>query len=139
MSKLEEFGKKFIASGDLEKEELEELLTGLDGWFQVSPENGYVKINEKFALSDKTKLHLILTARYLVNKLQNKLGQGNPVKDSMTIDELATNLRLSKKEVSRRISDLRISKRVEDVERGEIRVTSYAIRGLIEELDKKRK
>jgi hypothetical protein len=139
MSNLEELGKKFIASGDLEKEELEELLNGLDGWFQVSPEDGYVKINEKFALSDKTKLHLILTARYLVNKLQNKLGQVNPVKESMTLDELASNLRISKKEVSRRISDLRISKRVEDVERGEIRVTPYSIKVLIEELNKKRR
>ena len=139
MTTLEEFEKKLAPSIDLEKTDLETMLSGIDGLVQVSPQDGYVKITGDRKLSTRQKIHLAVSARYLVNQLQSKLGRDNPVKPTMTMEELAGILRIDSEDVRKRVSDLKLVHSLNVSNKGEISVTPHSIMELIKELKQKKK
>lgn len=137
MTSLDELEKKLIKSDNLELEELEHLISGVSQYCVLSS-SGFPRIEKvgKLELSDRDKIHLVLSARYLANKLQQVMKKEQTVSASMTNVELSEALRMRIKTVNARVSDLRKDGYVSDVGKATYSVLPHSIDSLIQKLDK---
>ena len=82
-------------------------------------------------VTDKERIHLILSARYLLNHLQLKIGRTEPISAEVTLNEISKFLKKSQKSVSARVSELKDDNAIESPSKGVYRVKPHTIDGLI--------
>lgn len=135
MSSLEDWEKKLIKSENLEQKELETYLSGITRHCTLSTD-GFVLINPDFdkSLTNKDKVHLILSARFIAHELQTALGRDSPISETVDSQELARMLLLDKGIVQARVSDLKKERKVTDVSKGVYKATLQGIKPLLENL-----
>ena len=137
MSNLEDFEKKLFTTSDLEEEQLKNLVAKISDFATVSAD-GFVTLKniDGKKVTDKERIHLILSARYLLNMLQVKIGRENPIKADVTLAEISKFLRKPQKSISARVSELREDNVIDSPSKGVYRVKLHTIDGLIEKLNK---
>lgn len=140
MSNLEDFEKKLFTTNDLEEEELKKLILKISEFATVSADSFVtLKSLDSKKVSDKERIHIVLSARLLLNMLQVKIGRENPVKADVTLDELSRFLRKPQKSISARVSELKEENAIDSPRKGVYRVRLHTIDGLIEKLNKIKK
>lgn len=139
MSKLEDFNKTLTATGDLEREELEENLAEIQDLVKIDPNNGFVRIIGKENYSDKQKIQLIAVSRLLYNHLQIHLKNENTVDASVSVDDLENMLKINRRSLTNRIGELRDSGQLVDSGKGSVKATSHTIKPFLKGLKKGKK
>ena len=106
VTSLEEWEKKLVKNEDIETEDLESLLSGISKACELS-QDGYVRIKPDIVkkLSDREQIHLVLSARFIVNKLQTRLNREGVISASVSNEELARILRMKQSSVNSRVSE----------------------------------
>jgi hypothetical protein len=137
MVSLVDLEKKLVKSENLELQELDTLVTGVSRYCVLSGE-GFARIQpiENLTFSDKDRIHLVLSARYLGSKVQELLSKDQSINAVVSNDELANYLRMKLKIVNARVSDLRKEGSVKDVGKARYVVMQHSIEPLVKKLDK---
>lgn len=130
---LEDLEKQFILKEDMEYEDIKELVSRLVKFCQID-DKGFVVIKEPNLIIPK-KIMLILSARYLANKIQQKLGRENIISEEVTAKELSDMLRKKDSVIIARIKDLKDDKKIVSTQRGIYKVTSYSVKDFIVKLE----
>ena len=81
------------------------------------------------------KIMLALSARYLANKLQQKLGRESSIMEISNAKELADMLKEKEAVIAARLKDLKDAKKVISPNRGVFKIAPYAIKDFIAELE----
>src|SRR3989344_4927993 len=87
---LEKLEKEFILSEDMEHEDIKGLIQKILVLCKID-NKGFVVIN-KSQLRVKDKIMLVLSARHLANKLQQKLGRGELISEEVPIKDVASTI-----------------------------------------------
>ncbi|MFA6462012.1 MAG: hypothetical protein WCV90_07140 [Candidatus Woesearchaeota archaeon] len=132
---LEDLEKQFILDGDMENEDLKTLIEKLLFFCKID-KNGYVIVDNGSTkkLTTPNGILLVLSARYLASKLQQKLGKESSIKEEVETQEIAQMLKEKPAIVTARLKDLKDQKLVVPVERGTFKIASYAIADLLNKL-----
>lgn len=134
MSKeLEELETQFILEEDMEHEDIKSLITRMLKFCRID-KNGYVIIYDK-KLKIADKILLILSARYLANKLQQKLGKEITIKEEVGNKELAKMLREKNEVIAARLKDLKEDRKIVPLRRGLHKIASYEINEFLRTLE----
>lgn len=135
-SELEKIEGEFILSHDAEKEDYAKLIRRMMKYAKVDQE-GYVIIDETAKdVPMKDKILLILTTRYLANKLQEKLGKENAIKGEMSADDLEHIMRAKKDVIQARIKELRDDNKVKSEKAGIYSIAPHYLKTFLDTLDK---
>lgn len=124
MNSLEELRKNFIMDEDAEQLNVERLIERLSKFCKIDI-NGYLFVNDKSIiqkLTIKDKIMLALSARFLANKLQEKLGQTPTISAEVSSEELTKFFSDKKEVIQARAKELKDDGKILVKERG-----SYAI------------
>jgi len=131
---MEDLEKQFILSEDMEHEDINGLVKRILNFCKVDTK-GFVVI-QKSGLIIPQRIMLVLSARYLANKLQQKLGRENiSINEVVTLKELSGMLKEKDTVIIARLKDLKDAKKVLSSERGIYKVATYAIKDFLTELD----
>ena len=95
--------------------------------------NGYVVIRRP-GLTMHQRILLVLSARYLANKLQQKLNRDSPIEESCTTMEIANMLKGKDTVVRVRLKELKDDKKVLSPTRGVFKIAPYEIEDFLTEL-----
>ncbi|MHA2135740.1 MAG: hypothetical protein ACW99J_17935 [Candidatus Thorarchaeota archaeon] len=137
MSKdFEELEKQFILTEDMEQEDLKNLIRRIQKLCKID-NNGYVIIR-KTNLSNVQQILLVLSARYLGNRLQLKLNRDITIFEICKIKELSEMLKVKDAVITARLKELKDKKKVISPDRGEFKIPPYEIKDLLEELEGQR-
>ncbi len=131
--KLESLEEKFIRKEDLEEEKIGELIEEIRNYATVD-KNGFVKINHDLDLSQRKIVWLVLSVRYLANKLQSRLNREDPIRAEMKASDIAEILKKNKTTISARLKELYEDGRAEKPSRGVYRANPHKIKKLLEDL-----
>lgn len=132
---LEDLEKAFILDEDMEHKDINNLISRMLNFCQVD-KNGFVKMDDKIKkIKIPDKVLLILCARHLANKLQQKLGKEATIKEEMASQEIADMLREKQLVINARLKDLKDNKQVIAVERGTYKIAPYAISDFLKYLE----
>ncbi len=131
--KLEDLEKQFIMNEDMEHEDIAILISHILKFCKVD-NKGFVLVNDK-KLKIANRVLLILSARYLGNKLQQKRGKEVTITESMTAKELAGMLKEKDTVIIARLKDLKDDSKVIPQDRGVYKVAPYAIADFLTELE----
>ncbi len=130
---LEDLEKQFILNEDMEHEDIKGFITRLMKFCKIDSK-GFVMIqSSKLRIVDK--LLIILCARYLANKLQQKLGKESSIAETVTIKDLASMMKEKDAVIIARLKDLKDSKKVISKGRGIYKIAPYAINDFLNELE----
>ena len=131
---LEELKKQFIVEDDIELDELKQLILRISKFCKVD-KNGYVIVhNDKIRIIDK--ILLVLSARFLGNRLQQKLGEEVAIHEEINNKEIATMLKEKQTVVNARLKDLKDDRKIILVRRGVYKVLPHIIYNLLDRLEK---
>lgn len=130
---LEDLEKQFILNEDMEHEDIKDLVSRILRFCKIDS-NGFVVI-QKSGLIIPQKIMLILSARYLANKLQEKLGRENNISEKVSAKELSSMLKEKDPVIIARLKDLKDAKKVLSSERGVYKITPYAIKDFLKEVE----
>src|SRR3989344_6375101 len=130
---LEKLEKEFILSEDMEHEDIKGLIQKILGLWKID-NKGFVVIN-KSQLRVKDKIMLVLSARHLANKLQQKLGRGELISEEVPIKDVASTIREKDNVVAARLSDLKDEGKVVASAKGVYKVAPYAIKQFLSEME----
>jgi hypothetical protein len=132
MGSLEDMERKLFTTNDLEEDELKRLVDEISEFAKVSPD-GFVSLFnlDSKKVTDKERIQLVLSARFLLNMLQVKLERQNPVNGEVTLEELAKYLRKPVKSISARVSELKEDNAIDSPNKGVYRVKLHTIDGMI--------
>ena len=124
---LKELEKNFILDEDAQKESIKELIRETLTFCKID-KGGYVVLenpSRKFTIVNK--IMLVLSARYLANRLQASLGNEPSIKESVNVQELSDVLKVKQAVIRARLKDLKDKKNVVPTSSGTYRVAAYAI------------
>jgi len=130
---LEDLEKQFILNEDMEHEDIKELISRILKFCKID-NNGFVMIHNA-RLTIPNKILLILSARYLANKLQQKLGKEIKISDYVSAKELSNMMKEKDTVIIARLKDLKDAKKIISQDRGVYKVASYAIKDFLTELE----
>ena len=130
---LEDLEKQFILNEDMEHEDLKDLISRILQFCKID-NKGFVVI-QKAGLIIPHKIMLVLSARYLANKLQGKLGRENNISEKVAAKELSYILKEKDPVIFARLKDLKDAKKVLTSERGIYKIAPYAIKDFLKELE----
>lgn len=131
---LEDIEKQFILNEDMEHEDIEEFIKRILSFCKIDSK-GFVRI-QKPDLIIPQKIMLVLSARYLANKLQEKLGKKDSISEKVSAEELSNMLRSKKSVIVARVKDLKDSNKLNSPSKGTYQVSPYAIEDFLDELEK---
>ncbi len=133
---LKNLEKEFILDQNAKEADVKALIRRILAFWKID-QNGHVVIDVSKAkkLITLQKVMLILSARYLANRLQSQLGSDAPVPEQATIHDVADILREQQKIVGARISDLNKQKKILVVSRGIYKVAPYAVEPFLREIE----
>ena len=98
---------------------------------------GFVII-EKMSLKVADKILLVLSAKYLANRLQQKLNRKITISEISSAGEIAKILKEKETVIAARLNDLKGAKKIISPERGSFKVAPYEIEKFIGELERER-
>ena len=130
---LEDLEKKFILNEDMEHEDIGSLTNRILRFCKVD-NKGFVII-EKMNLKIADKVMLVLSARYLANRLQQKLGKEPTISEVSNAGEIAKILREKETIIAARLNDLKIAKKIISPKRGIFKVASYEVEKFIKGIE----
>lgn|GEM_PF-1718537 len=130
---LKELAKEFILEDDIEQENIQLLVSDILKFCKID-KRGYVVITEK-KLKTQDKIMLILSARYLASKLQEKINSEITIDEKVSNKELVDMLKEKDMIIGARLRDLREGRVVEQISRGVHRVCAHAIEGFLGKLE----
>jgi vancomycin resistance protein YoaR len=134
MKELEDLEKQFILNEDMEDEDIKDLISRILKFCKID-NKGFVVI-QKSSLIMPQKIMLVLSARYLANKLQQKLGRENiNIYEVVTAHELSSMLKEKDTVIIARLKDLKDAKKVISSERGVYKIAPYAIKDFLTDLE----
>ena len=130
---LEDLEKQFILNEDMEHEDIKTLISRILKFCKID-NNGFVIIHKKQSrIPDR--ILLVLSARYLANKLQAKLGKEVSIKETINTKELANMLKEKDAVITARLKDLKDEKKIIPQDRGVYKVAPYAINDFLSQLE----
>jgi len=133
LENLENLEKEFIIDGDMEQEDIQQLISRILKFCKID-KNGYVMIYDKnLKLIDR--ILLILSARYLGNRLQQKLNREITINDQVSNREISNMLREKDLVVNARLKDLKDERKVIPVKRGVYKIAPHIIDQFLSELE----
>lgn len=130
---LEELEKQFILNEDMEHEDIKNLISRALKLCKID-NKGFVVMHQS-GLTIPQKIMLALSARYLANKLQQKLGRESSIMEISNAKELADMLKEKEAVIAARLKDLKDAKKVISPNRGVFKIAPYAIKDFIAELE----
>lgn len=130
---LENLEKQFILNEDMEHEDIKDLINRILTFCKID-NKGFVVIQIS-GLSIPQKIMLTLTARYLANKLQQKLNRDSSIAENSNAKELASMLREKEAVIAARLKELKDSKKIISPDRGIFKIAPYAIKEFLTTLD----
>jgi len=133
---LENLEKSFILDEDMEHENIKELIERTLRFCKID-KNGFVIIDQKTLskLRIQDKVILVLVARHLAGKLQQKLGRETTIKEEVSSQELADILREKQLVINARMKELKDKKQVLPVARGTYKIAPYGISPFLKKLE----
>ncbi|HUS49381.1 MAG TPA: hypothetical protein VMZ91_04410 [Candidatus Paceibacterota bacterium] len=130
---LEDLEKQFILNEDMELEDIKGFVARILKFCKIDSKVFVIIQRSKLRIVDK--LLLILSARYLANKLQQKLGKEPGIAEIVNIKDLASMMKEKETVIIARLKDLKDGKKVISQERGVYKVAPYAIKDFLTELE----
>lgn len=130
---LEDLEKEFILNEDMEHDNIRALVGRILKFCKIDSK-GFV-ISHKTSLKIPDKILLVLSARYLANKLQQSIGRENSISEEISAKELSNMIREKDAVVIARLKDLKDANKVLSSERGIYKVAPYAIEPFLKELE----
>jgi len=130
---LEDLEKRFILNEDMEHEDIKTLITRILNFCKID-NKGFVIIHDK-QLRILDRIFLVLSARYLANKLQTKLGKEVSIQETINAKELANMLKEKDAVIIARLKDLKDEKKIIPQDRGIYKVAPYAINDFLNQLE----
>lgn len=130
---FEDLEKEFILNEDLEHENIKDLVSRILKLCKIDT-RGFVDI-QKPGLTILQKIQLTLSARYLANKLQRKLGGESSIEEICKTKELASMLKEKETVVTARLKELKDARKVISPSRGVFKIAPYEIKGFLTELE----
>jgi len=132
---LENLEKEFIIDEDMEQEDIQQLISRIIKFCKID-KNGYVVIHDKnLKLKLIDKILLILSARYLGNRLQQKLNRDITINDQVNNKEISNMLREKNQVVNARLKDLKDERKVIPVRRGVYKIAPHVIDQVLSALE----
>ncbi|MBU0471131.1 MAG: hypothetical protein KKF65_00775 [Nanoarchaeota archaeon] len=133
---LENLEKSFILDEDMEHENIKELIARTLKFCKID-KNGFVIIDQKTLskLRIQDKVILVLVARHLASKLQEKLGRDVTIKEEVSSQELAHMLKEKQLVVNARMKELKDKKQALPVTRGTYKIAPYGISPFLKSLE----
>ncbi len=132
---MEELEEGFIRDESLEKEEVKELIQRIRNFAEVD-NDGYVRIKEKINhINLRKKAMLVLSSRYLANRLQTLLDREEKISGEVKSSEIADMLNKDNAVINARMKELKDDNKVENTSRGVYKVRPKAIDSFIEKLE----
>ena len=133
--RLEDLEKEFIIDEDMEQEDIQQLISRILKFCKID-KNGYVVIYDKnLKLIDK--ILLILSARYLGNRLQQKLNRDITINDQVNNKEISNMLREKDIVVNARLKDLKDERKVILIRRGIYKIAPHVIDQVLSALEER--
>lgn len=134
---LENLEKSFILDEDMEHENIKELIEKALKYCKID-KNGFVIIDQKTlsSLRIQDKVTLVLIARHLASKLQEKLGREVSIKEEVSAQDLASMLKEKQLVINARMKELKDKKQVIPVSRGTYKIAPYGISPFLKTLEK---
>jgi hypothetical protein len=130
---LEDLEKTFILDEDMEHADINKLIGRILKFCKID-NKGYV-ILQKGSLIILDKIMLVLSARYLANKLQQKLGRENPISEQMNTKEIAEMIKEKDAVVAARLKELKDAKKALSPKTGVYKIAPYAIDEMLDKLE----
>jgi len=131
---LEELEKQFILNEDLEYKDIKDLISRILKYCKID-KNGFVVI-QKSGLIIKQKIMLVLSARYLANKLQQQLNRKEDnISEEVSTKEISSIIKEKNSVVVARLKDLKDDKKVISSVRGIYKIAPYSIKNFLKELE----
>ena len=114
---------------------MKNLLTKITKFCKIDVK-GYVQIfNQNLTIPNK--ILLVLSARYLANRLQKKLGKESNIKEEITPTELADILKIKRPVIRARLKELKDDEKIVRVSKGTYKVYVHLIKQFLEQLEGK--
>lgn len=132
-SEFEDLARQFILNEDLEDKDIKDLVTRILKFCKIDSK-GFVIIHDT-KLRTYDKIHLVLCAKYLANRLQLKSGKEVTIQESAHIKEITNILRENDAVVAARLKDLKDAKKVLPQDKGVYKAAPYAINDFIIKLE----
>ena len=129
---LKDLEKQFILNENMEHENLQTLISRALKFAKID-KNGHVVIAGRWSIADK--IMLTLTARYLGNHLQLKLGAEPTILKEVATEDLSKMLGEKQSVVSARLKDLKDKKWAIAKDRGVFTVAPYSIDDFLTKLE----
>jgi tryptophanyl-tRNA synthetase len=130
---LEELEKQFIFDKDMEHEDIKDLIGRILKMCKTD-NSGFVIIR-KSNLTIAQKIMLVLSARYLANKLQQKLNKDISILEVCKTKELANMVKEEDAVITARLKELKDDRKIISPGRGEFKIAPYAIKDFLTELE----
>lgn len=130
---LQDLEKQFIMDDDMEHNDIKKLIEQVLHFCRID-NNGFVII-QKTNLIMPQKILLVLTARHLANKLQEKLGREKVISEIVTATELSNMLKEKNAVILARLKELKDAKKVISADRGIYKIAPYIINDFLVELE----
>lgn len=137
METLEDLRKKFIMDADAEQTNIEQLISRLSKFCKVD-KNGYIFVDDKLLLQKLTirdKIMLALSARYLANRLQEKLGLAPTISAEVSSDELTRFFSDKKDVIQARAKELKDDGKILSKDRGIYSVYPFQIEDFVASIE----
>lgn len=130
---LENLEKEFILNEDMEHDDIKDLISRILEFCKID-NNGFVVIRRP-GLTMQQRIMLLLSARYLANKLQQKLNRDSPINESCTTMEIANMLKEKDTVVRVRVKELKDAKKVLSPKRGVFKIAPFEIEDFLTDLE----
>jgi len=130
---LDDLEKQFILNEDMEHEDIKTLISRILNFCKID-NKGFVIIHDK-QLKMRDKIVLVLSARYLANRLQTKLGKEVNIQETINIKELTIMLNEKNGVITARLKELKDAKKIIQQDRGTYKVAPYAINDFLNQLE----
>lgn len=130
---LEELEKEFILSEDMEHDDIKDLISRILEMCKIDTK-GHVVIR-KSDLTMQQRIMLVLSARYLANKLQQKLSRESSIDETCKTMDIANMLKEKDTVIRVRLKELKDAKKVISSGRGVFKIAPYEIKDFLTELE----
>lgn len=130
---LEDLEKQLILKDDMEHGDIKQLVGKLLQFCKID-EKGFVVIQKPSLIIPK-KIMLVLSARYLANKLQQKLGREKVISEEVSAKELSNILKEKDAVIRARLKDLKDAKKILSPQRGIYKISPYTVNAFLIELE----
>jgi len=131
--RLEELEKEFILNEDMEYEDLRDLISRILKFCKVDNKGFVVMYQPSLRMVDK--ILLVLSARHLANKLQQKLGRKTTISEEVSAKELSNMLRKKDAVIIARLKDLKDAGKILSTKRGVYKIAPHVIEPFLKELE----